>query len=128
VHIGISGGSEEPVSVDAGVDVHRCTSLYTWCMTSAVTISEARASLPALVERVIAGEEVTVTRHGLPVAVLVRPDTLRARRADAALAVAADVDEALARGRRTPLSERAALSRQRADALVADVRRARAAR
>lgn len=97
-------------------------------MTSAVTISEARASLPAIVERVIAGEEVTVTRHGQPVAVLVRPDTLRVRRAEAALAAGTGVEEALARGRITPLSERPVLSQQRADALVADVRVARSDR
>lgn len=97
-------------------------------MASAVTISEARASLPALVDRVIAGEEITVTRHGQAVAVLVRPDTLRARRAEAALTVAADVDDALSRGRATPLSARPTLSKRRADALIADVRSSRAAR
>ena len=47
---------------------------------SALTISEARASLPTLVDRVEQGEEITITRHGRPVAVLVRPDALRARR------------------------------------------------
>ena len=35
-------------------------------------------------ERVAAGEEITLTRHGEPVAVLVRPDSLRRRRAAAA--------------------------------------------
>jgi prevent-host-death family protein len=44
-----------------------------------LTVSQARASLPELLTRVEAGEEVTITRHGRPVAVLVRPDTLRSR-------------------------------------------------
>jgi antitoxin (DNA-binding transcriptional repressor) of toxin-antitoxin stability system len=47
-----------------------------------MTVSEARAALPELLDRVLAGEEVTITRHGRPVAVVVRPDSLRVRRAD----------------------------------------------
>lgn len=51
-------------------------------MSTRMTLSEARAALPQLLDRVGAGEEVTITRHRKPAAVLVRPDTLRARRAD----------------------------------------------
>lgn len=90
-----------------------------------MTVSEARAALPQLLDRVRAGEEVTITRHGEPVAVLVRPDTLRARRADEVLATAEGVRDALARGRRSPLSDRPMLRPDRADALVAEVRAAR---
>jgi PHD/YefM family antitoxin component YafN of YafNO toxin-antitoxin module len=39
-----------------------------------VTISEARAALPDVVNRVAEGEEVTITRHGRATAVMVRPD------------------------------------------------------
>jgi antitoxin (DNA-binding transcriptional repressor) of toxin-antitoxin stability system len=39
-----------------------------------MTISEARAALPDVVNRVAEGEEVTITRHGRPAAVMVRPD------------------------------------------------------
>ena len=39
-----------------------------------MTISEARAALPEVLTRVEAGEEITITRHGSPVAVVVRPD------------------------------------------------------
>ena len=39
-----------------------------------MTISEARAALPEVLNRVTAGEEITITRHGRPVAVVVRPD------------------------------------------------------
>ena len=67
-----------------------------------LTVSEARAALPEILDRVRAGEEVTITRHGLPVAVVVRPDVLRARRADQALAAAERVRDLLARGRATP--------------------------
>ena len=34
---------------------------------------EARAHLPALLGRVAAGERITITRHGVPVAVLTPP-------------------------------------------------------
>jgi antitoxin (DNA-binding transcriptional repressor) of toxin-antitoxin stability system len=38
-----------------------------------MTLGEARAAFPAVVDRVLAGEEITITRHGVPVAVVVRP-------------------------------------------------------
>ncbi|WP_434056376.1 type II toxin-antitoxin system Phd/YefM family antitoxin [Georgenia sunbinii] len=46
-----------------------------------ISASVARQTLPAQLDRVEAGEEVAITRHGRVVAVLVRPDALRARRA-----------------------------------------------
>jgi antitoxin (DNA-binding transcriptional repressor) of toxin-antitoxin stability system len=46
---------------------------------TAITISQARAVLPELLRRVEEGEEITITRHGQAVAVLVRPDVLRPR-------------------------------------------------
>jgi antitoxin (DNA-binding transcriptional repressor) of toxin-antitoxin stability system len=39
-----------------------------------MTASEARAALPELLTQVAQGEEVTITRYGSPVAVVVRPD------------------------------------------------------
>jgi antitoxin (DNA-binding transcriptional repressor) of toxin-antitoxin stability system len=44
-----------------------------------LTISEARAALPEVVTRAAAGEEITITRHGTAVAVMVRPDIVWAR-------------------------------------------------
>lgn len=44
-----------------------------------MTISEARAALPEVVSRVAQGEEFTITRHGRPAAVVVRPDVFWAR-------------------------------------------------
>ena len=93
-------------------------------MATEMTVSEARASLPQLVERVQAGEEVTLTRHGRPVAVLVRPDTLRSRRADAALATAEGLRVLLEEGRRSPLYE-ARLTPDRAEELLTEVRAGR---
>lgn len=44
-----------------------------------MTVSEARAALPQVLNRVAQGEEITITRHGTPVAVIVRPDVMRSR-------------------------------------------------
>jgi prevent-host-death family protein len=95
---------------------------------STMTVSEARAALPQILDRVVAGEEITITRHGKPVAVVIRPDSLRARRADAAFAAAAVVHEVLDRSRRKPLLVRPTLSSERAKALVAETRQARVSR
>ncbi len=90
-----------------------------------MSVSEARAALPQLLDRVNAGEEVTITRHGKPAAVLVRPDALRTRRADEALAVANRVRDALEQGRRSRLSAKPALRKERAEALTEEVHAAR---
>jgi antitoxin (DNA-binding transcriptional repressor) of toxin-antitoxin stability system len=94
-------------------------------VSTTLTVSEARAALPQLLDRVSAGEEVTITRHGRPAAVLVRPDTLRARRADDALAVADKVRDALDHGRRSPLAAHPALRQERADTMIEEIRAAR---
>ena len=91
-------------------------------MSTSMTVSEARAALPQLLDRVHAGEEITITRHGRPAAVLVRPDALRARRAEEALAVANQVQDALERGRQSPLSARPTLRSERADDLINEIR------
>jgi antitoxin (DNA-binding transcriptional repressor) of toxin-antitoxin stability system len=44
-----------------------------------MTMSEARAALPEVLTRVALGEEVTITRYGSPVAVVVRPDIIWSR-------------------------------------------------
>jgi antitoxin (DNA-binding transcriptional repressor) of toxin-antitoxin stability system len=89
-----------------------------------MTVSEARAACPQIVERVLAGEEITLTRHGQPVAVVVRPESPRVRRADEALAAAGRVRDILDQGRRNPLPA-PTLTAGRADALVEAVRAAR---
>lgn len=97
-------------------------------MAVTVSISEARATLPDIIDRVDAGEEVTLTRHGQPVAVIIRPDALRTRRATAALAAAAGIHELLVRAGDERLHERPTLSKRRAARLLADVEAGRSAR
>lgn len=41
---------------------------------STYTVSEARAHLPELLDRVAQGEEITVTRHGRPAVILIHPE------------------------------------------------------
>ncbi len=41
-----------------------------------MTLSEARAALPEVVNRVAQGEEITITRYGRPMAVVIRPDVV----------------------------------------------------
>jgi antitoxin (DNA-binding transcriptional repressor) of toxin-antitoxin stability system len=94
---------------------------------STKTASEARAALPELLDRVEAGEEVTITRHGRAVAVLVRPDTLRARRADPALEIAASVRNRIAEARGRKLSA-GSLTDARAEDLIAEIRAGREGR
>jgi len=92
-------------------------------VSTSITVSEARGLLPQIVQRVLAGEEITLTRHGEPVAVVVRPDRLRARRADSALAVAAHLHDVLETGRERPLGT---VSPTMADTVLGDVKRSRA--
>lgn len=97
-------------------------------MNTTLSVSEARASLAEILERVRDGEEITLTRHGEPIAVVVRPDTLRARRADRALAAAAEIHDAIESARHRPLSEHGTLSAARAEELLEEIRADRSAR
>jgi len=94
-------------------------------MDRTVTVSHARATLSEILQRVTDGEEVTITRHGRPVAVVVRPEALRIRRAERALAGAAAVHDLLMEGRKRPLDDMRPLSEGWAEAMVADVRSGR---
>jgi prevent-host-death family protein len=88
----------------------------------AMTVSQARAALPELLSRVEDGEEVTITRHGQPVAVLVRPDALRSRRARAALEDAERIHDLLAEAAATVLPEGPGLTAQRVEELIGEIR------
>ncbi|WP_165310856.1 type II toxin-antitoxin system Phd/YefM family antitoxin [Microbacterium protaetiae] len=92
-----------------------------------VSASTARQTLPHLLDRVGEGEEIEITRHGHVVAVIVNPTALAARRARRAWESADEIGELLEAARARPV-RRAVLSAGRADQLVADVRRGRAAR
>ncbi len=101
--------------------------MYIFPMATA-TISEARAKLPELLNRVHDGEEITITRHGRAVAVLISPAVLRTRRAASELADAERVHELLAIARSTDLPLSGGLTEKRADELVAEMRAGRRAR
>jgi prevent-host-death family protein len=85
-----------------------------------LNVTDARACLPELLDRVDRGEEVTITRHGRPVAVLVAPRSLRRRRADAAFADAEALGRAL--DAVADLDGVPPLTPERADELVAGIR------
>lgn len=93
-----------------------------------MSVSEARAALPELLDRVLAGEEVTITRHGRAVAVVVRPDALRVRRADRALGDAERLRDALEAGRLARLADAPVLTAERAELLVDAVTASRSGR
>lgn len=89
--------------------------------------SAARQTLPAQLDRVEAGEEVSITRHGRVVAVLVSPDALMARRAPETWSRANAISGLLESARRQPL-RRATLSPERAEELVEAIRGDRSTR
>jgi prevent-host-death family protein len=94
-------------------------------MTRTVGVSEARAALPQILDRVTEGEEVTITRHGRAVAVIVRPDALRARRAEAALDGAEAIRDLLTDGGARALDPSPVLTKGRAEELVGELRSSR---
>ena len=93
---------------------------------STISVSTARQTLPEQLDRVEAGEEVLITRHGRVVAVLVRPDVLRGRRASKVWDEAERIAGLLESSRGEPL--RPALSAERAEELIEAVRAARSGR
>ena len=90
-----------------------------------MTVSEARAALPEVLDRVAEGEEVTITRHGRPVAVVVRPDILWSRRARGALDDAERIHALLAEAAAAELPVGAGPTAQRAEELIAEIRAGR---
>lgn len=100
--------------------------MYDHWVQQTMTVSEARAALPEILDRVLAGDEVTITRHGKPVAVVVRPDALRTRRADDVFAAAHRLHEMLAAARARPLPAEGSISPERGEELLAELRTNRA--
>ncbi len=90
-------------------------------MDRSISVTDARAVLSDLVGRVLDGEEITLTRHGQPVAVLIRPDALRTRRAAAVFAVAEKLGTELEAARhRSPAAK--GMGRGEADRRVRELR------
>jgi prevent-host-death family protein len=92
-----------------------------------VPVSEARATMPELIGRVLDGEEITLTRHGEDVAVLISPTALRHRRNSDVFAAAERLRQQLDEARNQPLPP-PRMSRRRADHLVREIRAERATR
>ena len=100
----------------------QCKCVHFW--DGFVDLREQRTILlPKILAAVADGEEVTLTRHGRAVAVIVRPDSLRVRRADAAFDVAAQIHDLVREGRHALLPTEQGLTAARADELVAAVAR-----
>lgn len=89
-----------------------------------LTVSQARARLPELLDRIERGEEITITRHGRPAAVLLRPDNVRTRRNEAAFAQAREIRRILEEVRHQPLGE-PTIDPARGEELIAELRAAR---
>lgn len=102
--------------------------MYHYVMDTTMSVSEARAALPDILNRVSDGDEVTITRHGKAVAVVIRPDVLRSRRASETLATASRIREAVDGAREAPLQTRGGLGHEYADELISEVRTGRDAR
>lgn len=89
-----------------------------------ISASEARARLSELLDLVASGDEVTIERHGRPIAVLVSPDALRSRRADLVFSQAEHIRVMLDEAAGASLGEKW-IEPERADELVSDIRRHR---
>src|SRR5580704_6833564 len=100
--------------------------MYTRSMVT-LNVSQARASLPELLTRVEDGEEVTITRHGRPVAVLVRPDVMRSR-INVIIEDAGRVHDLLAAAAASDLPTDQGLTRERAEELISEIRSGRDSR
>jgi prevent-host-death family protein len=90
---------------------------------AAMTVSEARAALPEVLNRVAEGEEITITRHGRAVAVIVRPDMIWSRsRAGEAMSEADRLRDLLAAAGNSELPATSGVTGQYAEELIAAIR------
>ena len=95
-----------------------------------MTVSEARARFPELLDHVEGGEKITITRHGRPAALVV-PLTRAPRRsaaAERAIDGAAALHREMEAAARIPLAERPGISDEYAEALIAEIRTGRGRR
>jgi len=86
-----------------------------------LTVSEARAHLPEILDRVERGEEITITRHGRPAAVLLRPDNVRVRRGESTIDQARAIGRMLEEARQRPLGQ-ASMDPAYAEELIREIR------
>ena len=93
-----------------------------------MTVSEARAALPEVLNRVEDGEEITITRHGRAVAVIVRPDVMWSRSRAQRVFVEADrLRQLIEEAGKGELPARG-LTQEYAEELIAEIRAGRDAR
>lgn len=100
-------------------------------MSVQIATTEARAALPSLIDRVGRGERITLTRHGRAVAVLVHPDQIAASDhldLDRRVGVIDELMSHALGGTGDGGGDGVALSPERADDLVAELRAERDAR
>lgn len=93
-----------------------------------MTISEARAALPEVLNRVEAGEEITITRHGRAVAVVVRPDVIWHRSPASDLTAQARQLERIIQAAGEREMSSGGISLEYAEELIADIRAGRDSR
>jgi antitoxin (DNA-binding transcriptional repressor) of toxin-antitoxin stability system len=86
-----------------------------------MTVSQARAALPELLTRVEDGEEIMITRHGRPVAVLVRPDVVRPC-ASSIIEESARIHELVESAARAELPSDGVMTVARAEELIGEIR------
>ena len=87
-----------------------------------VTVTEARADLPKLLDAVEQGHEVTITRHGKPIAVVMSHESRRKQRTARAFEGAARIHRMLEEARDKPLFEGPGFDADYADQLVREIR------
>lgn len=92
-----------------------------------VSVSEARAAFAEILDRVEAGEEITITRHDKPVAVVMAPHNVRTRRKAAAEAIerARQIGRDLEAARDEPLSPDGVIAPELAAQWVRELRQER---
>jgi prevent-host-death family protein len=97
-------------------------------MMAAMTVSQARAALPEVLNRVEEGEEITITRHGRAIAVIVRPDILWRRPQTGDLQAKAEQLERILQAAGEREISSGGLTEEYAEELIADIRAGRDAR
>lgn len=102
--------------------------MYDSRMAITMTVAEARSAFSEVIERVAAGEEVTLTHHGRPVAVVRRPDADRRHRLRNALDGTDRLDDMITDARRRPLADAGTMSPERGQELISGIRTGREAR
>ena len=92
-----------------------------------VSVSEARAAFAEILNRVEAGEEITITRHDKPIAVVMAPRNVQTRRKAVAEALerAAQIGRDIEAARDEPLSPHGVIAPELAEQWIRELRQER---